>query len=293
MKKLAAVAALAAALALPSAALGQPHVRATAAPAAGAWTPQRMAQARPLELLRRDHGSLRLRRSHAVPFGSGEVLDPTVSPNSTNGRLFGHIDGLGDYSCSATVLDTTNGRVILTAGHCVFDPRLLRFARDLSFVPAYSDGTTPFGVWEWTSLLTTRQWVVAGNSNFDYAAIKLATVNGSSVETAVGGGRPLRTNIQRNQGYGAFGYPANFSSGERMHACLSGYAGKDPRPFPTGKAATAIGCDMTEGASGGGWVNGAGNLVSVSSFGYRNQPDVLYGPYLTVLARQIVGRLGG
>lgn len=249
-----------------------------------------MAVARPLSLIRRGDGA-RLLRSRQVPFGSGEVTDPTTPPNAGNGRLFGHINGLGDYSCSATVLDTANGRVIFTAGHCVYDSRLGRFAKDLTFVPAYSDGTAPFGTWRWTKLITTRQWVLAGNSNFDYAAIKLEKLNATAIESVVGG-RVLQTNVKRRQQYGAFGYPANHGAGERMWGCLSGYAGKDPRPFRQGRAATAMGCDMTAGASGGGWVNAAGRLVSVSSFGYRGQPNVLYGPYLTAAARNIVRRVG-
>lgn len=277
-------------VALPAAAGAQPHERVTGPPTASTWTAARMAAARPLELVR-GQGGIELRRARQVPFTSAEVTDPTTYPNSTNGRLFGHINRLGDYSCSATVLDTDNGRVIFTAGHCVFDPQLGRFAKDLTFVPAYTDGGTPYGAWSWTRLVTTRGWVFAGNANFDYAAIKLAKINGTPIEAVVGG-RVLKTNIKRNQSYAAFGYPANLAGGERMWGCYSSYAGKDPRPFRQGKAASAMGCDMKAGASGGGWVNAAGNLVSVSSFGYRNQPHVLYGPYLTAPARKIVQRLG-
>lgn len=281
-----------AALAPAPAAAAQPHARAGGLEAASSWTPARMAAARPLDLVRGESsGRIRLRRSHPVAFTSQEVPDPTVYPNSANGRLFGHINRLGDYSCSATVLDTRNGRVVLTAGHCVFDPQLGRFAKELAFVPAYTDGMSPFGIWSWTSLITTRQWVRAANSNFDYAAIKLGKVNATPIESVVGG-RLLKTNIVRNQSYAAFGYPANLAGGERMWSCFSGYAGKDPRPFGTGPAPSAIGCDMQAGASGGGWVNAEARLVSVSSFGYANQPSILYGPYLTQQARRIVARVG-
>lgn len=271
-----------------------PHVRATAPSSAGdsTWSAARMAAARPLELVRDGSGQqLRLGRSRPVPFASFQEPNPTVYPNSTNGRLFGSINGLGDYSCSATVLDTRNGRLILTAGHCVFDPRLGRFAKDLTFVPAYADAQAPFGVWTWSSLLTTREWVRSGNSNFDYATVKLAKINATPIEAVVGG-RVLKTTIKRNQFYGAFGYPANLAGGERMWTCLSEYAGKDPQAFRRGPAASAMGCDMTAGASGGGWVTADQKIVSVSSFGYLQEPNILYGPYLTRLARNIVRRAG-
>jgi hypothetical protein len=278
------------ALALPASAAAQPLLRSAQAAGEGEWSAERMAAAPPIELVRAGDGEVRLRRARDIPFTSVEVPDPATPPNAVNGRLFGHLDGFGDFSCSATVLDSANGRVIMTAGHCVYDPQLGRFARQLSFVPAYDDGATPFGQWQWTSLITTRPWV-RGNSNFDYAAIKLAKVNGQPVEAVVGG-RALKTNVARRQPYSAFGYPANLGGGENMWTCSSGYAGRDPRPFGQGKAAIAMGCDMKQGASGGGWINGAGYLVSVTSFGYENQPNLVYGPYLTVSARKLVKRLG-
>jgi hypothetical protein len=49
---------------------------------------------------------------------------------------------------------------------------------------------------------------------------------------------------------------------------------------------------MTAGASGGGWVTSAGNIVSLTSFGYAKQPNLIYGPYLNVQARRLITRLG-
>jgi hypothetical protein len=256
------------------------------------WSPERMDRAAPLELWRGGAGRRgRLLRNHPVSFGSAEVTDPSAFPNSTNGRLFGELPGFGPFSCSATVLDSRSERLIFTAGHCVFDPFEGRFAKRLAFVPAYTDGGGPFGTWRWKSLRTTREWVRNANANFDFAVIKLRRRGGVAIEEVVGG-RPLAVNQPRQQGYAAYGYPAAFAGGERMWSCLSGYAGKDPSPFRRGRAPTAIGCDMTGGASGGGWVTPAG-LASVSSFGYRAHPGVLYGPYLGRKARTLVERSGG
>ena len=51
-----------------------------------------------------------------------------------------------------------------------------------------------------------------------------------------------------------------------------------------------MGCNMKAGASGGGWVDDFGQLVSVTSFGYRKRRDILYGPYLTAKAARLVAR---
>ena len=292
-RRLALLAIALVALLLPASASAQLHARApaTAAPAASAWTPERMAAARPLDLISDAAGGVQLRRARSVPFFSAEQANSAAYPNSTNGRLFGRLKGIGDYSCSGTVIDTRNGKVILTAGHCVFEPQLRRFASELIFVPAYIDQTAPYGIWSWQSAATTRQWALRANTNFDYATIKLREINGTAIESVVGS-RRLKTNIRRNQFYSSFGYPVNLGGGERQWGCLSEYAGKDPRPFRRGKPPTAMGCDMTAGASGGAWVNGSGNVVSVTSFGYKAQPNVIFGPYLTLQTRALVKRQG-
>ena len=270
-------------------------VRARAAASSNAaayWTAQRMARAKPLELVRSPVGAqTRLARNHPHPFTSGPVADPAVFPNSANGKLFGRMRGLGSFQCSATVLDTPSGRVILTAGHCVFEPSIARYAKRLTFVPAYTSGAEPLGRWAWSSLETTREWVFAANTNFDFAVIVLRKSGGSRIED-VAGGLPLVTNFPRAQNYRPVGYPENRGTGELMWSCQSSYAGDDPRPFRVGPAPIAVGCDMEAGASGGGWITDAGAVASVTSFGYRAHPDIAYGPYLGRKAARLVARNG-
>ncbi len=270
--------------------------RATASGAATAryWTPQRIASARPLAL---DRGGIapRLRpsRNHPVPFTSAPVADPTVFPNPTNGKLLGRLREFGPFECSATVVSAANRSVVFTAGHCVFDPFENRFAKRLAFIPAYDQGAEPLGRWTWSESETTRQWMRKANANFDYATIVMRprAGDGALVED-VAGARGLVTSYLRAQNYSAFGYPGNLGDAQQMWSCASAYAGEDPRPFRVGRPPIAIGCDMTAGASGGGWITGAGQLASVSSFGYRAHPEILYGPYLRAKAARMVARAG-
>lgn len=293
-------AALGALIALPAAAppaqASAPGLQVRSLSAPGGedfWTQSRMEAARPLELVR-GAGAARLRPEQQAPdFLSAEVTTPTTAPNNTNGRLFGVLKGFGGFSCSATSLDSASGRVIFTAGHCVYDPRQSRFAKKVVFVPAYTDGEAPFGTWQAATLLTTRGWTRDSNSNFDFAAIELRPgPAGETIEGTVGG-RPLAVKSPVRQSYAAYGYPANLLEAERMWACGSAYAGRDPRPFRIGAAPIAIGCDMTGGASGGGWIGESGALVSVSSFGYSRYPNLLFGPRLGAAASKLVKRAGG
>ncbi len=265
--------------------------RSAGAGAARYWTAERLSQARPLAVVR--HGSrAELRRApQPPPFESFQVPDPTVAPLPTHGKVFGFLPGLGGFECSATVVDDPSRTVVMTAGHCVYDPRTRTAARRLSFIPAYDDGARPFGRWSASVSRTTRDWIKRENYDFDYATLTIRPHDGELIEDVVGG-RPLATNTPREQTYNAFGYPVNHARAQRMWTCRGPYAGDDPRPIPGGPAPIGMGCDMTAGASGGGWVDDLGQLVSVTSFGYGARRGFLYGPYLTPKAARLVARSG-
>ena len=74
-----------------------------------------------------------------------------------------------------------------------------------------------------------------------------------------------------------------------MWHCLGGFEGFDPHPIPNGPKPMAMGCDMAEGASGGGWFVD-GYLNSVTSFGYEDHPDVGYGPYFGNKAAEVYAK---
>jgi Trypsin len=287
--------ALAGLLAAPgiSAAAGEVVARAHGSAAATAryWTAERMAKARPLAVVRRGSQTTLKRGPVAPPFDSFQVPDPTAPPLPTHGKVFGILRGFGGFECSATVVNSAARSVVMTAGHCVSEPRTGTIATRLVFIPAYRDGERPFGRWVVTSSRTTRQWLKDENYDFDYATLTLAPSGGALIEDVVGG-RPLVTDTPREQVYNAYGYPANFADAQLMWTCHGPYAGDDPRPIPGGPAPIGMGCDMKEGASGGGWVNDLGQLVSVTSFGYPRRKGFLYGPYLTAKAARLVARSG-
>jgi len=259
--------------------------------AGGYWTAERMADARPLDVVRGgSEPALRL-APQPPPFESFAVPDPTAPPLTTHGKVFGVLPGIGRFECSATVVASASRRVVFTAGHCVYDPRTATVARRLTFVPSYDRGARPFGRWSAKAARTTVDWVRRANFDYDYATLTMRPRDGRRIEEVVGG-RPLATGTPRAQIYTAYGYPSNFAGAQRMWECRGGYAGDDPRPIPGGPPPIGMACDMTTGASGGGWVDEAGQLVSISSFGYQRRPGFLYGPYLKAKAARLVARSG-
>jgi hypothetical protein len=59
----------------------------------------------------------------------------------------------------------------------------------------------------------------------------------------------------------------------------------------------SIGCDMTGGSSGGGWVidDGSGNgfVNSVNSYKYGLEPEVMFGPYFDSTTQALFNQAQG
>jgi hypothetical protein len=242
------------------------------------WTTQRMENAVPVE---KTLGAGKAKRA-AIPWTSYEYPGSyTTFPASTHGKVFFTLGGV-NYVCSGTAVNSSNRSVVWTAGHCVNEGPGA-FATNWAFVPAYRDGSAPFGTWTARNLVTSSAWANGGDISYDVAGAVMNTNGGSSL-TDVVGGRGIAFNYNRNQFYTSFGYPAAPPfNGERLWVCESQLLTSDPTTSPQ---TMGIGCDMTGGSSGGGWIVG-GAVHSVNSYGYGNQPNVMYGPYHGSVAQSV------
>ncbi|WP_316249014.1 hypothetical protein [Brachybacterium sp. Z12] len=101
------------------------------------------------------------------------------------------------------------------------------------------------------------------------------------------GASGIEFNTQRGELYTSYGYPAAAPfDGESLEQCQD-YGVDDTLG---GTDDQAIDCDMTGGSSGGPWFVGDGAdgmQISVNSFGYTAQPNVMYGPYLGDVAQEV------
>ncbi len=248
------------------------------------WTPARMRAAQPADRVLAPSGA----KVKAKPpktqaaWSSFEVTTPyTDQPTSTHGKVFFTLGGV-DYVCSGTALLSANKSVVWTAGHCVNEGPGA-YATRWAFVPGYKDGAAPFGVFASRALMTTSAWGSGGDFGHDEGAAVVGTANGKALTDAVGG-RGITFNYSRSQQFQSHGYPAAPPfNGERHWVCDSAPAASDSSASP---ATMGIGCDMTGGSSGGGWIVGS-TLYSVNSYGYANQPNVMYGPYMDSTAQSL------
>jgi hypothetical protein len=218
-------------------------------------------------------------------FDAFVVGDTTVAPFKAVGRLFGVRANGAPYSCSGTLVRSQNRSTAITAGHCVKPGR--RFASRITFVPGYDRGGAPFGRWPAKFIGTTRQFASNQDLRYDIGALVLFR-NGA--------GRPVNEvsrpvdpafNRKRSQLFRALGYPADEPfNGRRQRDCDSRFLGADrglPQPRPN-----RIACNMTAGASGGGWlIRSTERLNSLTSYSITSEPERLFGPYFGKVARRL------
>ncbi|HWM12212.1 MAG TPA: hypothetical protein VNO82_22830 [Solirubrobacteraceae bacterium] len=250
------------------------------------WTAERMRNATPAD--KTLPGAPAAERGAAALAPAQQIPPPyTSAPTRTNGKVF-FSDGGGNYVCSGTALLSGNSSTVWTAGHCVHDGGG-GFHTNWSFVPAYADGSAPYGEWTARTLLTTSGWANGGDFSYDTGAA-VVNANGGSALTDVVGGRNIAFNTARQQQYAAHGYPAAPPfNGQRLWVCNSPLVYDDTSANPP---TMGIDCDMTGGSSGGGWIAG-GSVVSVNSYGYSTLPNVMFGPYQGSVAQGLYTQAAG
>jgi V8-like Glu-specific endopeptidase len=125
------------------------------------------------------------------------AADATAEPDSV-GALF--VDGV--QTCTASVVDSPERDLLVTAAHCVY---WHGYARDVSFVPGYADGQRPYGTWVPQSMLVDPRWSGYADPDLDVAFIVLQPLDGRNIQDVVGGNRlaldPGYTMLVRVSGY--------------------------------------------------------------------------------------------
>ncbi len=262
------------------------------------WTPARMRRARPLEAspprgggLARDSAARSADSEGRGPDVVAEaraefapVADPTAPGFRQNGVIFIVLPGgFGLGRCSGTSVNAPNRSVVFTAGHCVNegDPRHW-FNHDWVFVPGYHDGVRPFGAFVAKWLGSTPHWVDGGSENADVgAAVVSRNERGQLLGEAVGGDG-IAWNLPPSQVFDVHGYPveAPFDGATQRICAGTPFLGHDLASFLwPGPLNLALSCDVTGGASGGGWTIHGDVLNSVTNYGYGDDRTTDFGPY--------------
>ena len=259
------------------------------------WTPARLKGAKAVSIVLPNVGSRSRPRNlnlttgpqisfpGSLPSTNGTSISSHDRQIYTTGRVF-WTDELYQYSCSGAVVASSSGDLISTAGHCVYDPTAKVWYNNNNwiFVPAYTAGTAPLGIWSARQMFARNAWTNYTDINSDVGFVALYTLNGQHIQSVVGS-QGIGFNYPRLTYTYSFGYPVNIYNGLYLQKC----AGFARRSYWTQDSYIGQGlrCGMGGGSSGGPWLqkvtdaSGIGYVTSVNSFTISNVLNVINGPY--------------
>jgi V8-like Glu-specific endopeptidase len=231
----------------------------------------------------------------ALPRGA-----PTVPPALLHGRfddgtpavgaLF-TLSGahLGQHFCTASVVDSPAGDLVITAAHCLHGKQ----PGQVAFVPEYHRHHEPFGRWTVTRVFVDAAWARSGNPNDDVAFLVVSQPGNPAPVQQLTGGEKLATGWRAALLVQVIGYP---DGRERPITCTA-------RTRAFGRRQMEFDCGgYTDGTSGGPFLanvhpaTGLGAVAGVIG-GYEqggNTPSVSYsarfGPAIRNLYHQAVSK---
>jgi len=197
----------------------------------------------------------------ARPSAETAVLSAPFGGTSPVGALFmltprGQLE---HHFCTASVVDSPSGDLVLTAAHCMAG----RPWSQIAFVPDYADGKAPYGVWTISRMLVNRQWESSGNPDDDFAFLVVRRRGSRKSIEDLTGGETIATGAPAGQAVKVVGYPdgldgliscqgtvAAFGATQYAFDCAGFTAGTSGSPF-LADVSPVQGLDSVIGVIGG------------------------------------------
>jgi V8-like Glu-specific endopeptidase len=210
---------------------------------------------------------------------------PSAPPLLVHGRVFNGTPAVGAvftmaagqtgaHSCTASVVASPGGDLVITAAHCVSGAgRHARYA----FAPGYRGGWAPYGFWKVTEVIVDRAWAASADPNDDVAFLVVKQAGRRDSIQDLTGAERLGTGWGPVQAVQVIGYPEDR---EWPITCRG-----RTRAFGSGQMEFDCG-GYTNGTSGGPFLarvspaTGLGTVIGVIG-GYEqggNTPSVSYSP---------------
>lgn len=146
------------------------------------WTPARMAAA--------ESGALPRAASPSVVPPKGIPFAVRYNGVPTTGALFYTTKsgtGTQQHFCSASVVNSTVGDLVLTAAHCVYSNK---FATNVEYVPEYHLGLQPYGAWAIGVITVAAGWKQSHDPDLDFAFLTVSSPTGRKIQAVTGGLTP-------------------------------------------------------------------------------------------------------
>jgi hypothetical protein len=177
--------------------------------------------------------------SHLTASQAATVTADPVDPDPRVGAIFLGSQSL--HTCTGSVLRSKTGDLILTAAHCMVD------GIDASFVPAFAKGAEPEDFWHIDEVYLDPRWVAGEDPLADFAIARVSR-EGTSVESAAGGGFTLGSSPEVGTDVDVTGYALGV--GGDPIGCTARMAARD-HGYPALRCA-----GLVDGTSGAPWLAG-------------------------------------
>jgi V8-like Glu-specific endopeptidase len=194
---------------------------------------------------------------------NGQLFDGTPAV----GALFTLSGGqLGRHFCTASVVDSPTGDLVITAAHCVSG----KAPGQIAFVPGYHGGQEPYGVWLTSYVLSDTAWQTSADPDHDVAFLVVHQPGSSARIQDVTGGERLGIGWPERAWVEVIGYP---DGTVQPITCQS-----ESKPFDARQLEFDCG-GYTNGTSGGPFLGrvdrstGTGTVIGVIG-GYEQGGDI-------------------
>lgn len=119
------------------------------------------------------------------------------------GALFTTTAGkLGNHFCTASVINSPQGDLVITAAHCVTG-----VSGSIAFVPGYRNGVAPYGAWTVTKVYTDQSWTSSSDPDDDVAFLRVSQPGSIVPIEDVTGAEQLGIGTPARQLAEVIGYP--------------------------------------------------------------------------------------
>lgn len=205
---------------------------------------------------------------------------------STVGALFTTMGGARHF-CTAAVVNSTAGDLVLTAAHCVDAGGKAGFAANAEFVPGYHDGRQPYGAWAVREIIVAAGWHQSHDPDLDFAFLAVGRAGGPRIQARTGGltvgyTRWYRETIEAIGYNDGAGVPVGcrtksfeFRAGQMEFYCRNFWSGTSGGPWITGYRAKT-GTGTVFGVIGGYQAGGDYDWASYSPY-FGHDLRVLFG----------------
>jgi V8-like Glu-specific endopeptidase len=216
--------------------------------------------------------------------GSPWTGNPYLPPATTTGKVFFTTYNGENWQCSGSTVNSNGKDSVITAGHCVYgslggEVPGEGWHSNWIFVPDYSNGYAPYGVWTAKELWAPTNYVNNQDEGDDMGgAVINANAYGQHIVNVVGG-QGFAWNWPSSEYVYDFGYPAAAPfNGQTLQYC-------NGSEFNWAEVSSTMGlpCNFTGGSSGGPWLmdfNGEfGYIDGVNDFVYSSLPGYIFSAY--------------